>query len=210
MAKRKQRADARQNRERILAVAKEAFAKSGANASLDDIAKRAGVGPGTLYRHFPSREDLLKAVYQAAAENLATAATDFAETLPPIDAVRAWMMLFVDYLADKQIIAPALSALVDDPHKVYEASYGQIWEAIRRLVARAVQSGDLRADLDAIDLLRALVGVATSVGAGSDWQQSARRLVDILILGSRPVTSRVDDGQSVRQNRARRHRATDG
>jgi len=187
MTERKQRSDAQQNRERILVVAKEAFAKSGANASLDDIAKQAGVGPGTLYRHFRSREDLLKAVYLAAAEKLATAAMEFAETLPPIDAVRAWMMLFVDYIADKQIIAPALNALVDDPHKLYEASYGQIWEAVRRLVKRAIKSGDIREDLDAIDLLRALVGVA-SVGASPDWQQSARKLVDILILGSRPVT----------------------
>ena len=187
MAERKQRADARQNRARILVVAKEAFAQSGAKASLDDIAKQARVGPGTLYRHFPSRADLLKAVYQAGAEKLAAAAAEFAETLPPVDALRAWMRLFVDYLADKQIIAPALSALVDDPHQVYEASYGQIWEAVRRLVSRAVQSGDIREDLDAVDLLRALVGVA-SVGANPDWQQSARRLVDILILGSRPVT----------------------
>ena len=187
MPKRKQRSDAQQNRERILVVAKKAFAKSGANASLDDIAKQAGVGAGTLYRHFPSREDLLKAVYQAAAEKLATAATEFAETLPPIDALRAWMMLFVDYIADKQIIAPVLNALVDDPHKLYEASYRQIWEAVRSLVKRAIKSGEIREDLDAIDLLRALVGVA-SVGASSDWQQSARKLVDILILGSRPVT----------------------
>jgi AcrR family transcriptional regulator len=186
MAPRKQRCDAQKNRERILVVAKEAFAKAGAKASLDDIAKRAGVGPGTLYRHFPSREDLLKAVYRAAAEKLATAATEFAETLPPIEAVRAWMLLFIDYIADKQIIAPALNALIDDPHKLYEASYGQIWEAVRSLVKRAVKSGDIRKDLDAIDLLRALVGVA-SVGARSDWQQSARKLVDILILGSRPV-----------------------
>jgi AcrR family transcriptional regulator len=73
MAERKQRSDAQQNRQRILVAAKEAFAKSGANASLDDMARQAGVGPGTLYRHFPSREDLLKAVYQAAAEKLATA-----------------------------------------------------------------------------------------------------------------------------------------
>jgi AcrR family transcriptional regulator len=183
---RKQRSDAQQNRERILVAAKEAFAKSGSNASLDDIAKRAGVGAGTLYRHFPSREVLLKAVYQTAAEKLATAAKEFAETLPPIEAVRAWMMLFVDYIADKQIIASAVNALIDDPHKLYEASYGQIWEAVRSLVKRAVKSGDIRKDLDAIDLLRAVVGVA-SVGAGPDWQQSARRLVDILILGSRPV-----------------------
>ena len=184
MAERKQRADAQQNRVRILVVAKEAFAKSGAMASLDDIAKQAGVGPGTLYRHFPSRKDLLEAVYQAAAEKLATAATDFAATLPPVDALRAWMMMFVDYVAEKQIIAPALTALVDNPQKVYEASYGQIWDAVRGLVKRAVQSGDIREDLDAVDLLRALVGVA-SVGASANWQQSARKLVDILILGSR-------------------------
>ncbi len=186
MTERKQRSDAQKNRERILLVAKETFAQSGANASLDEIAKQAGVGPGTLYRHFPSREDLLKAVYQDAAEKLATAAREFAETLPPIDAVRAWMMLFVDYIADKQIIAPALNALVDDPHKLYEASYDQIWEAVRSLVRRAIKSGEIREDLDAIDLLRALVGVA-SIGASSDWQQSARKMVDILILGSRPV-----------------------
>src|SRR5580692_7091685 len=186
MLKRKQRSDARQNRERILVVAKKAFAQSGANASLDDIAKQAGVGPGTLYRHFPSREELLKAVYQAGAEKLATAATEFAETLPPVDALRAWMMLFVDFIAEKKIIAPALNALVDDPHKLYEASYGRIWDAVRALVKRAIKSGDIREDLDAVDLLRALVGVA-SVGTSSDWQQSARKLVDILILGSQPV-----------------------
>ena len=187
MVQRKQRADARQNRARILVVAKEAFARFGAGASLDDIARQAGVGPGTLYRHFPSREALLEAVYQAAAEKLAAAAADFAETLPPVDALRAWMMLFVDYVADKLLIAPALGALFEDPHKVYEASYGQVWGAVRSLVKRAVQSGDIREDLDAVDLLRALVGVSTNAGASADWQQSARKLVDILILGSRPV-----------------------
>jgi AcrR family transcriptional regulator len=187
MPTRKKRSDAQQNRERILVVAKAAFAKAGANASLDDIAKQAGVGPGTLYRHFPSREDLLKAVYQAAAEKLAMAATEFLQTLSPVDALRAWMLLFIDYIADKQIIAPALNALIGDPQKLYQASYGQIWEAVRRLVKRAVKSGDIRKDLDAIDLLRALVGVA-SVGASADWQKSARKLVDILILGSRPIT----------------------
>ena len=187
MNERRQRADAQQNRARILVVAKEVFAESGANASLDDIAKKAGVGPGTLYRHFPSRKDLLQAVYQAAVEKLAAAATEFADTLPPTEALRAWLRLFIDYIADKQIIIPALAALVDDPHKIYEASYGQVWGAVRRLVERAVGSGDIRADLDAIDLLRALVGVA-SVGAGSQWQHNARQLVDILILGARPVT----------------------
>ena len=183
---RKQRSDGRQNRERILTVAKEAFTKSGANASLEDIAKQAGVGPGTLYRHFSSREELLKVVYNAVTEKLAEAGQEFAETLPPVEALRAWMMLFVDFIAEKQIIAPVLNALVKDPQKLIEASYGQIWGTVRALVKRAIESGDLREDHDAIDLLRALVGVA-NVATSPDWQQSARRLVDIFILGSRPV-----------------------
>jgi AcrR family transcriptional regulator len=183
---RKQRSDGQQNRERILAMAKEAFTKSGANASLDDIAKRAGVGPGTLYRHFSSREELLKAVYNDVVEKMAKAGQDFAETLPPVEALRAWMMLFVDFIAEKQIIAPVLNALVENPQKLIEASYGKIWGTVRALVKRAIKSGDIRKDLDAIDLLRALVGVA-HIATTPDWQQSARRLVDILILGSRPI-----------------------
>jgi AcrR family transcriptional regulator len=185
-AGRKPRTDAQRNRQRILEVAKEAFTRSGANASLDDIAKQAGVGPGTLYRHFPTREALLEAVYRTEVEKLAAAERTFAETLPPIEALRAWMLLFVDYIATKQLIAPALNTLVGGPSKVVEASRAQIWEAIRALVKRAVKSGDIRKDLDPIDLLRALIGVA-HVATSPDWQQSARRLVDILITGSRPI-----------------------
>jgi AcrR family transcriptional regulator len=183
---RKPRADAQRNRERILEVAKQAFTRSGADTSLDDIAKQAGVGPGTLYRHFPTREELLKAVYRNELENLATAEEKFAETMPPVGALRAWLLLFVDAVAAKQIIAPALNTLVGDHKKVFEASYAQMHEAIRRLVKRAVKSGDIRKDLDPMDLLRALVGVA-NVASSPDWQQSARRLVDILIAGSRPI-----------------------
>jgi AcrR family transcriptional regulator len=183
---RKPRADAQRNRERILEVAKVAFTRSGADTSLDDIAKQAGVGPGTLYRHFPTREDLLVAVYRTEMEKLAAAEQKFAATMPPIEALRAWLLLFVDAVAAKQIIAPALNALVGDPKKVFEASYAQIWEVIRALVKRAIKSGDIRRDLDPVDLLRALIGVA-HVASSPDWQQSARRLVDILITGSRPI-----------------------
>ena len=183
---RKPRSDAQRNRERILEVARQAFSRSGANASLDDIAKKAGVGPGTLYRHFPTREELLAAVYRAEIEKLAAAEQKFAEELPPIEALRAWLLLFVDYIAKKQVIAPALNALLGDPKKVFEASYSRIWEAIRALVKRAIETGDIRKDLDPIDLLRALIGVA-SVATSPDWQQSARRLVDILIAGARPI-----------------------
>jgi AcrR family transcriptional regulator len=183
---RKPRADAQRNRDRVLEVAKEAFTRLGADASLDDVAKQAGVGTGTLYRHFPTRDELLKAVYRSEVEKLASAAQKFAETMPPIEALRAWMLLFVDYIETKKIIAPALNNLVGGPYKVFEASYDQIWEAIRSLVKRAIKSGDIRKDLDPIDLLRALIGVS-NVASSPDWKQSAQRLVDILVSGSRPI-----------------------
>ena len=185
-AARKPRADAQRNRDRVLEVAREAFTRLGADASLDDVAKQAGVGAGTLYRHFPTRDELLKAVYRSEVEKLASAEQQFGETMPPIEALRAWMLLFVDYIATKKIIAPALNNLVGGTSKVFEASYDRIWEAIRALVKRAIKSGDIRKDLDPIDLLRALIGVS-NVASSPDWQQSARRLVDILITGSRPV-----------------------
>jgi AcrR family transcriptional regulator len=183
---RKPRADAQRNRERILEVAKQEFTRSGANTSLEEIAKEAGVGPGTLYRHFPAREELLVAVYRSEMEKLAAAERTFAGTMTPAEALRAWLLLFVDAVETKQIIAPVLNTLVGDPKKVFEASYAQIHEALRALVKRAIKSGDIRKDLDPIDLLRALVGVA-NVSASPDWQQSARRLVDILIAGARPM-----------------------
>jgi AcrR family transcriptional regulator len=186
-ARRKPRADAQRNRQRILEVAKKAFTRFGAKASLDDIAKESGVGPGTLYRHFPARAELLHAVYRSELEKLAAAQQKFAETMPPLEALRAWLLLFVDGIATKQLIAPAVNTLVGDPKKVFEASYAQIHEALRALVKRAIRSGDIRKDLDPLDLLRALVGVA-NVATSPDWQQSAKRLVDILITGSRPPT----------------------
>ena len=183
---RKPRIDALRNRERILEVAKEAFTRQGANASLDEIAKQAGVGAGTLYRHFPTRDELIEGVYRNEVEKLAAAAARFAETMSPLEALRTWMLLLVDYIAAKHIIAPALNTIVGGPSRLYEGSRSLIQGAIDELVKRAKKSGDLRRDLDAFDLLRALIGVS-HVGSGADWQQSARRLVDILIAGSRPL-----------------------
>jgi AcrR family transcriptional regulator len=183
--RRKPRVDAQRNRERLLEIAKEAFTRSGANVSLDEVAKQAGVGAGTLYRHFPTRDALLEAVYRTEVERLAVAERKFADTLSPIEALRAWMLLFVDYIAAKQIIAPALNTLVGGPSKLFEATGDQVKGAIRALVKRAIESSDIRPDLDPLDLLRALIGVS-NVASGPGWQQSARRLVDILIRGSRP------------------------
>ena len=186
IAPRKPRTDAQRNRERILEVAKEAFTQCGANASLDDIAKEAGVGAGTLYRHFPTRDALIESVYRIEVEKLAAAEKKFSEKLPPIEALRAWMLLFVDYIATKQIIGPALNSVVGGPSKLFEGSRSQVQGAIDSLVKRAIKSRDIRKDLEPFDLLRALIGVS-NVASGPDWQQSARRLVDILITGSRPV-----------------------
>src|SRR5215470_6705811 len=185
-ATRRPRLDAQRNRERLLEVAKESFARSGADASLEDIARQAGVGAGTLYRHFPTRDALIEAVYHTEVGKLAAAERELSTKLPPVEALRAWMLLFVDYIAAKQIIAPALNTLVGGPSKVYEASRAQIQGAIGALVKRAIKSGDIRKDLDPFDLLRALIGVS-NVASGPDWKQSARRLVDILITGSRPI-----------------------
>jgi hypothetical protein len=133
-----------------------------------------------------ARDSLIEAVYRSEVGKLAAAERKFTETMPPIEALRTWMLLFVDHIAAKQIIAPALNGVVGGPSKLFEGSHGMIRGAIDTLVKRAIKSGDIRRDLDPFDLLRALIGVS-HVATGPGWQQSARRLVDILITGSRPV-----------------------
>jgi AcrR family transcriptional regulator len=183
---RKPRADAERNRERILVAAREAFTLHGVDIVLDDVAKQAGVGPGTLYRNFPNRDALVAAVYRSELDKLATAERELSRTQPPVEALRAWMKMFVDYIATKQIIAPAINAIVDCSECVYANSSEVLVGAIQSLVQRAVATGDIRPDLDPMDLLRALVGVS-NVASAPNWAESAKRLVDILILGSRPV-----------------------
>ena len=181
---RKPRADAQRNRERILEVAKQVFMRRGAEASMDEIAKRAKIGPGTLYRHFPSRDDLLAAVYISEVEKLAGAQRKLSAELSPIEALRAWMLIFIDYIAAKKIIAPALDAMVGGPSQVYQRSTQVMEEAANALASRAVASGDLRPDVDPMDMLRAIYGVS-SAGSTDDWPEKARLFVDILIQGSR-------------------------
>jgi AcrR family transcriptional regulator len=127
---RKPRADAQRNRERILEVAKLVFTRRGAEASMDEIAKRAKVGPGTLYRHFPSRDDLLAAVYISEVEKLAEAQRKFSAEFPPIEALRAWMLIFIDYIAAKRIIAPALNAMAGGPSQVYQHTTRVSWKKL--------------------------------------------------------------------------------
>jgi AcrR family transcriptional regulator len=179
---RKPRADARRNRDGLLEAAKAAFTEAGPEASLDEIARRAGVGIGTLYRHFPTRDAIVEAVYRREVQQLADAAPRLVESLPPAEALRAWMRLFVDYIAAKKVIAPALKSSVGGGSAVYADSSARINEAIALLVERARARGDIRPSADAADLLRALIGFAY-VNSAPDWEASARRLIDLLIDG---------------------------
>ena len=180
---RKLRADAQENRERILEVAKDAFLASGPDVSLDEIAKLAAVGPGTLYRHFPTRDALVEAVYRTQVAKLSAAATTFSETMPPMEALRSWMLLFVDYMAAKQIILPALNLMTCGTEEVFAASVPLIAGAITLLVTRAVESGDIREDVDGMDMLRAVAGLS-AVSPTADWPVSAKKMVEILLVGS--------------------------
>jgi AcrR family transcriptional regulator len=182
---RKPRVDAQRNRDRILDVAKQIFTRRGAETSMDEIAKRAKIGPGTLYRHFPTRDDLLAAVYITEVEKLAEAQRKFSAELPPVEALRAWMLVFIDYIAAKKIIAPALNAMTGGPSRVFQQTNRVMEEAANALASRAVASGDLRQDVDPMDMLRAIYGVS-SAGSTDDWPTKSRLFVDILIQGSRP------------------------
>jgi AcrR family transcriptional regulator len=183
-AVRKPRADAERNRVRLLETAKAAFAEKGSGASLDEIARTAGVGAGTLYRHFPTRDSLVAAVYRNETEQLVAAADRLAETHPPVRALREWLLLFVDYIATKHGMREVLNSIVGGTSDLYSASTAQVKQAIAKLVDRAVASGDIRLDLDPLDLLRALAGVA-NIGLGPDGERAAKSLVDILIAGIR-------------------------
>src|ERR1700710_2006963 len=122
VAVRKPRADAERNRARLLETAKAAFAEKGSGASLDEIARIAGVGAGTLYRHFPTRDALVAAVYRNETEQLVAAADRLAETHPPVAALREWLLLFVDYMATKHGMSEVLNSIVGGASDLYSAS----------------------------------------------------------------------------------------
>ena len=184
-APRKPRADALRNRRRLVDAAKLAFAQRGTAASLEEIARVAGVGIGTLYRHFPTRDALVEQVYRDEARQLAEAARRLGEeSSPPLEALRRWLLLFVDHLVTKQSMAVLLNGLADGPADLYASSAALVRDAITSLVERAVASGVARVEVEPLDLLRALAGVA-KISSGASWADNARNFVDILIGGIR-------------------------
>jgi len=182
---RKLRADALRNREQLLAAAKTAFTEVGPDVSLEEIARNAGVGIGTLYRHFPTRDALIEDVYRRELEQMAAAADRLLGEMPAGDALRDWMRVFADYLATKRLIVRALNTTAGGAPAVYERSGHLIREAIGRLLDGAIAQGAVRADTRTDDIIQALAGVAYNVDAPG-WRENALRLIDIVIAGLRP------------------------
>jgi AcrR family transcriptional regulator len=179
---RRPRADGQRNRERLIETAKTAFAAMGTDVSLEEVARRAGVGIGTLYRHFPTRDAIVEAVYRREVQTLADAATCLLRHHAPAAALRTWMLVFVDYIATKKIIAPALGSIAGGMPELYAASGARISGAMALLVQRAAAAGEIRGDCNPDDLLRALLGF-TWGNADPGWEASARRLIDVLMDG---------------------------
>ena len=178
---RKPRADAARNRALLLDTAKRVFAAKGPEASLDEIARTAGVGIGTLYRHFPTRDALVEETYRFEAMQLAAAAVRLGAQMPPLGALRQWLFLFIDYFTTKKIIVAALSP-AGGTEALYAMSTTLLTDAVQRLVERAVQNGDIRLDMAPMNILRAIGGLANFNPSGG-WEQNARQLVDVLING---------------------------
>jgi len=163
-APRPKRADALRNYEKLIAAARDAFAQDGASASLEEIARRAQVGIGTLYRHFPTRQALLEAVYVGEVEALCSSAADFAE-LPPWDALVAWLHRFVAYLATKQALAQELLNYVDRDASVFQSCRSGLFAAGEPLLERAQAARVVRADTRLTEIIQMVGGIAKIQGA---------------------------------------------
>jgi AcrR family transcriptional regulator len=180
------RADARRNRDTLLEAASEAFAEHGVDTSLEDIARRAGVGIGTLYRHFPSREALVIATYERGVTLLCDAAPALLEEHPdePDVALEQWMDRYVEYVATKRGLASTLKSAVDGNDQLFVKVRTRIYGAADSLLSAAVAAGRIRPDVQGADLLRALGGIC--MASDSDgWQEQSKRLVKLLMDGLR-------------------------
>ncbi|MFI5612246.1 TetR/AcrR family transcriptional regulator [Amycolatopsis sp. NPDC051903] len=182
-AARPMRADAKRNYDRIVATAKDAFAEHGVDVPLDDIAKRAGVGAGTLYRHFPTREKLVEAVYRDEIDQLASRAAVLTDELPPFEALEAWLGEQVEYVIERHGLAAALKASIDSGSETFVWCQTRLRSACGDLVSRAQSAGSLRPDITGIDVLRLGHGLGTAAKNASDDDKA--RLMKVMLDGLR-------------------------
>jgi AcrR family transcriptional regulator len=181
---RKPRADALRNRERVLEAAKTVFSAGGPDASLEAVAREAGVGIGTLYRHFPTREALYEAVYRREVEQLGELAEELKGEAAPVEALRRWLRSNVEFVATKKGMATALALAAGPPSELTAFSFERLTKAIGMLLERAVAAGEARADITPEDLLRTMVGMCM-LHDQPGWQASVVRMLDVLVDGLR-------------------------
>jgi AcrR family transcriptional regulator len=178
------RADAQRNRDRLLDSAVRAFSEEGPEATLEAIAKDAGVGIGTLYRHFPTREALVDAAYRNELARLCDAVAELLATMAPDAALRTWMDRFVDYMGTKRGMADALRALIASGGNPYSQSRDRLTAAIMTLLHAGAATGVVRSDIEPADLLASMSGVSLTAGEPAQREQ-ASRMLDLLMDGLR-------------------------
>lgn len=178
------RADARRNRDGLLAAAVHAFSHDGPDVTLESIAKAAGVGIGTLYRHFPTREALVEAAYRNELARLCDAADELLGTTAPDEALRAWMDRFVDYMTTKRGMSDALRALIASGGNPFAESRDRMISAITALLAAGAAAGTVRGDVEPADVLASMSGVTLAAGEPAQREQ-AGRMLDLLMEGLR-------------------------
>ena len=176
------RADSVRNRALLLAAAKELFAEGGPGASLERVARRAGVGVGTLYRHFPTREALFDAVYRHEVDQLVTMAAQLGTGLPPLDALRRWLHAVVEFVATKKGMSAALAIVIHASSDLTAYSMASLIAAAGPLLAHAIAIGAIRDDISAEDLLRTTIGLCYTHDRPG-WQGNVCRLVDVFVHG---------------------------
>ena len=186
------RADAARNRELLLEAAKLVFSEGGPDAGLEGVARRAGLGIGTLYRHFPTREALFEAVYRREVEQLSELAEALSAAPDPVDALRRWMHANIAMVATKKGMVAALAVAIDKSSDLFAYSSASLTGAIGLLLDRAVRAGRIRTDLRPEDVLRALIGMCY-VNDHPGWRSSASRLADVFVDGMRAGPSEGTD-----------------
>lgn len=182
-APRPMRADARRNCDLLIATAREVFTEKGAEAPLDEIAKRAGVGAGTLYRHFPNREALVEAVYRGEVDSLANHATELLAEYPPDEALTRWMREQVRFVNHRRGLAANLKPALKRDSETMTWCRTRLVSAAEELLTKAAAAGTVRPDIEPFDLLRLGHGLAVASEYGSD--EDAERMLTVVLNGLR-------------------------
>lgn len=183
-ATRKPRADSLRNRERLLSAAREVFSAGGPDASLEAVAREAGVGIGTLYRHFPTREALFQAVYRREADQMVDLANRLLNDAEPVEALRRWLHANVGMVATKKGMLAALAPAAGSSSELYEETWARLAASVGQLMQRAVEAGEIRNDIGPEDMMRAFIGMCYTREQPA-WQETVMRLLDIFVDGLR-------------------------